>query len=348
MATAYLKAIMGMETDGAERAIGKFSMSLRTLKTAIGAAFAVAALRKFVQTAEDLRKFQQETGLKLVSDDDLRNINRAAGKIEELGMRLKALAVGFGSKLIAGIEAAAAYVGARSAGSTSQEAWNIAGNQMGEDSLRQKREAQKKLEDDAKKSAEEEKRTAERVSKLKDDIAAKEREMNLKALTDLERMATLAAEIAKLRADAKGATTEEARLKIMEQIVDRQAEIADIQRERAATFKKEQEDIAQKRQADAVAAMEEGIKAAEEAMAREKRLADIKARGAEGAANATKISAPPLNADSAIRVGAVIGALENPAVRSAQRALAVAAAQLEVQKRMEAELQALNAEVQDG
>lgn len=337
MATARLSAVLGIETDGASRSIESFSTRLGTLRNAIQAAFAIQAIRQFAQMAEELKRYQDEYGIQLVDADTLANIDHAGSKLRTIMMQLKAGALDFGSGIVAGIEAGMAYLGARGGGSTPAEAWGIAGAQVTEKTPEQQAAETKAVTEAAAKSladqAKERENTEKEIARLQEKIAANRRRNELEAMTGAEKEAAIAKELerAKWRSETWAAGTV-AQLEAEAKMVELEGELGRIQRDNAT-----KQAAADKQRADDEKALGLArLRQVEEEQAARDRIVALEAdAAAEKARIAAETVAPMLNADSAIRMGAVIGQLANPATRAAERAIDVALQQLEVQRRTE-------------
>lgn len=117
MSTAGMVARLGLDRsnfdrgiDGAEKKTAEFVGSVRGVKKAIGAAFAASALYGFMAAFRDVQEAQQG-GIKLVSDEDLRNIESVAASIKALKLDVEATAVTGVSRFVSGLKAASAWAG---------------------------------------------------------------------------------------------------------------------------------------------------------------------------------------------------------------------------------------------
>lgn len=116
-ATAYLKALLGLDPsgfnrgiDGAVTKLGGMHGSIRELNHAIHAAFAVAALEGFKTALSDLRKSAEE-GIQIIDPDTLGQMEEMAKTGERIKLNLEGAAVTVTSVMVQGLKAAAAAAG---------------------------------------------------------------------------------------------------------------------------------------------------------------------------------------------------------------------------------------------
>lgn len=100
MATFSLKAVLGFVADqftagiqGAEQKATSFSKSVNNIGKMMKVAFAGEMVQKFLATVRQIKDFQNEKGVQIISPEDLARIDDATTKIEMMWLKFKAGAV---------------------------------------------------------------------------------------------------------------------------------------------------------------------------------------------------------------------------------------------------------------
>jgi hypothetical protein len=97
--------------DGATGHIKKIKVSAEETGRILKTAFAAEAIGRFISLMKDLRKYQEDSGNKIVSDEDLANIESVGAQLEAYKMTLAGMAATFTSNFVSGIKAASAWTG---------------------------------------------------------------------------------------------------------------------------------------------------------------------------------------------------------------------------------------------
>lgn len=166
-ARAEIMARMGLDRsgfsrgiDGAKQEAAGFQVSLTSIRSAVSAAFAVAAIREFADTARELRQYQDDKGIVLVSPEQLDLLERTGDMVDKVTLKLKGWAVTVAAVGLKAGEYLWARAGALSGGASWSESGDIAANQVMQG-----------------KSAEAARREADAMEKKRNENAAAAREL---------------------------------------------------------------------------------------------------------------------------------------------------------------------------
>lgn len=91
--------------------VKEFSASFRQIKAAISAAFAVTAVFQFLQVLKEVRKYQEDSGVKLMDEGTLQQVEGVSAIIDQIKMTMTAGAGEFVAILVRGVKMTAALIG---------------------------------------------------------------------------------------------------------------------------------------------------------------------------------------------------------------------------------------------
>jgi hypothetical protein len=111
-ATARIMAYLGLDAsgfktniDGATSKLNSMAVSMQAIRRTMGAALAVGGLSAVVSAYKELKEYQKDTGIKIMSDDDMRHMEAAANTLTRIKMEVAGLIGGGLSKFVQGWKA---------------------------------------------------------------------------------------------------------------------------------------------------------------------------------------------------------------------------------------------------
>lgn len=329
MALAELKAVLGIDSSrfkagvkDAEGSMSSFARNLKSVQRAIGVAFAVAGLWKFKAALDDIKKYQLEKGVKLVSDDDLRNLESAVSIVEDLKMKLTAGFVSGTAKFVQGIKAAAGMLGGGwQGGAQAMEATDIQVSQA----EKIKTDSKKALDEQAAKS----KPLSEQYAKITKEF---QKALDVALLLKNLQIQGNDAAIARAEAETKVNQIDKERIdlgaKLIEEEKKRQKAIAETQDKAEKRNEKEIQDYNNKLADEQIAENKRLIKKRAQKEEAQKKIDEITAKGEE---EKWKIKGEGQQTDAMARMGGMIGGSRGN-LGIADRQLKIAQQTLEIQR----------------
>lgn len=309
--------------DGAKQEAAGFEGSLGSVKRGIQMAFAVLAIKEFADTARELRQYQDDKGITLVSPDQLDLIERSGDAIDGLMLKAKAYAVtGFGM-ILKGWETFTARLGAMSTGASWKEAGQTAAEQTtggASDEARVRAAAELKKQTDANVSSEKEldrMRTAamstrDRLAKAQGEEAQLSREVSamLRVINadELYREKIKAKQI-----EQQKAMIEASRLET--QLEKEQQAIREAGEAKRLKAIKERQQEEQQRASTMLAMYSSSMAEYKAMMKSDRERAEIMA--------GKGVNLPPIDADAYARFGGTIGRQAGAEMRSEQRRMQI-------------------------